>query len=133
MVDLVESFFSQMVMPDPLSYKLAMDACQLIYSSDGTVTVKELVDHFGVSRQRLNREFRSSTKYNLKEFSMLVKVRALMTYRQQDPHISLTDLAHRFGYYDQSHFIQDIRRASGVSPRVLFSMTNFVKEQWPRA
>jgi AraC-like DNA-binding protein len=34
--------------------------------------------------------------------------------------LSLTDLSHAVGYYDQSHFIKDFKDFSGLNPRQYF-------------
>ena len=129
MVQASEDFFSKVEMPTPSSYKLAMNVCRRVYASDGMVSIRELVSEFSESRQRINRDFLYHTRHSLKEFAVLVKIRAAIKFKAENPGISLTDLAHEFGYFDQSHFNRDMKKATGVTPTFFFSSQNFIKDQ----
>lgn len=133
MVERVEAFFSNIAMPNPESYRLAMKICRKIYLSKGMISVKQLVNEFSASRQKLNQEFLYHTKYSIKEFAVFVKIREAIKFKQENPEISLTELAHQFEYFDQSHFNHDIKRVTGVTPTFLFSNKNFIKEQLKKA
>ena len=129
MLERVEKFFSNIEMPNPESYKLPMEICRKIYFSKGIISVKELVKEFSKSRQKINHDFLYHTKYSIKEFAVFVKIREAIKFKQETPDISLTELAHQFGYFDQSHFNRDIKRVTNVTPTFLFSNKNFIKEQ----
>lgn len=129
MVDNAERFFADLEIPDPESYNLVMAICKRIYASKGVISVRDLVREFSESRQRINREFLFHTKFSLKAFAIFVKIREAVKFRQENPTTTFADLAYQFGYFDQSHFIWDIKRVSSITPRLLFAQTNFVKEQ----
>jgi AraC-like DNA-binding protein len=133
MVQRVETFFSNIEMPNPDSYKLAMEICRKIYLSKGMISVRDLVSEFSESRQKINQDFLYHTKYSIKEFAVFVKIREAIKFKQENPSISLTELAHQFEYFDQSHFNRDIKRVTGVTPTFLFSNKNFIKEQLKKA
>lgn len=133
MIEKIEAFFSNIKMPNPDSYKLAMEICRKIYHSKGMISVKELVKEFSHSRQKINQDFLHQTKYSVKEFAVFVKISEAIKFKQENPAISLTELAHQFGYFDQSHFNHDIKRVTGVTPTFLFSNKNFIKEQLKKA
>ena len=128
MIEKVEAFFSNIEMPNPESYKLTMEICRRIYHSKGMISVKELVKEFSHSRQKINQDFLHQTKYSVKEFAVFVKISEAIKYKQENPTISLTELAYRFGYFDQSHFNRDIKRFTNAAPGFLFSSENS-KEQ----
>ena len=58
-----------------------------------------------------------------------MKIREAIKFKEENPDISPTELAHQFEYFDQSHFNRDIKRVTGVAPTLLFSRQNFIKEQ----
>jgi AraC-like DNA-binding protein len=100
-----------------------------IYHSKGIISVKELIKEFSQSRQKLNQNFLYHTKYSIKEFAVFVKIREAIKFKEENPDISPTELAHQFEYFDQSHFNRDIKRVTGVAPTLLFSRQNVIKEQ----
>lgn len=51
-------------------------------------------------------------------YSRINRFQKAMSQLKQGAYSSLTDIAYSLGYFDQSHFIRDFRRFSGVSPRV---------------
>ena len=53
-----------------------------------------------------------------KSFVQIVKFRHVIELA--DSATTLTDLAYEGGYFDQSHFIKDFRKRSGISPRDIF-------------
>lgn len=133
MVETVEKFFSNIEMPDPDSYKLAMEICRKIYLSRGMISVRDLVKEFSESRQKINHDFLYHTKYSIKEFAVFVKIREAIKFKRENPGISLTELAQEFDYFDQSHFNRDIKRVTSVTPTFLFSNENLIKEQLKKA
>lgn len=129
MIERAENFLLRIELPEPESYRLVMEICGRIYSSNGMVSIRDLVTEFAESRQKINREFLYHTKYRLKEFAVFVKIRAAIRFKAENPSVSLTDLAQEFGYFDQSHFNRDMKKAAGVTPTFLFANQNFIKDQ----
>jgi AraC-like DNA-binding protein len=56
-----------------------------------------------------------------KKFGSLVRLRHAV--RLQATGLDLTTVAHTAGYFDQSHFIKDFRRATGSAPEAFFRET----------
>jgi AraC-like DNA-binding protein len=56
-----------------------------------------------------------------KKFASLVRLRHAVRLRAAG--VDLTTVAHMAGYFDQSHFIKDFRRATGSSPEAFFRET----------
>jgi AraC-like DNA-binding protein len=85
------------------------------------VTVKYLFECLNLSERQFEKRF-SQTVGLTPQFYIRVKryneaVR-LMHTRQFE---NLTDLAHHLNYYDQSHFVRDIKALSGMTPKSLFN------------
>ncbi|HAA12048.1 MAG TPA: hypothetical protein DCE41_10260 [Cytophagales bacterium] len=105
--------------PHP-DFDLARKLCLRVYEQEGRVTVDQLAEHFGVSRQVLNKVFLQHVLCTLKKFIITVRILALVKYRINHPDLSLTEVAYQFDYYDQAHFNRDFKRISGVTPRKFF-------------
>lgn len=125
-----EEFFEENIdLPKPSDFEKTMTICKEIYRFKGMIRIGELIGKFPESRQKINRDFLSQTKFSIKEFAIFVKLREAIKFINRHPDITLTELALEFGYFDQSHFIRDIKRVTGVTPGYLFSTKNLVSEQ----
>jgi AraC-like DNA-binding protein len=100
---------------------LVKNICNKIYETNGMITVNDLSDMFEMSRQTLNKIFFTYVNYTTKYFIILVRILSASKFKLNNPSCSLTELACEFGYTDQSHFIYDFKRMSGVKPSQLFN------------
>lgn len=116
MVDLVEEFLNGLSILPNKDVELIKNICSLIYERSGDITVKEIADTFNIYRQKLNALFKKEVKYTLKVFINNVRIRSCLAYKLSNPQISLTEIAYKFGFYDQAHFIHSFKNACGVSP-----------------
>lgn len=72
----------------------------------------------GISERSLERLFLGHIGLTPILYSRISRFQNAMARLKQGAYSSLTDVAYSSGYFDQSHFIRDFRRFSGVSPRV---------------
>lgn len=78
--------------------------------------VEQLVAQSGLSERGLQRLFRRHVGVNPKAVIRRFRlVEAAQCLEQASP-LRLTELAHRLGYFDQSHFIRDFRATVGRRP-----------------
>lgn len=129
MITFFEEAFIKIKMPHISEYAVSKSICERIYNSNGNLKITELMDQFPYSRQKLNSLFIEQTKNSIKEFAIHVRVRAIIRFKIQNPKESLTAIGLEFGYFDQSHFIKDIKKATGMSPSKFFSQENLFDEQ----
>lgn len=99
---------------DPRKKKLF----DLIYKMHGSVTVKELSEKVGWSSRQMNRYFNQQFGISLKSFCNIIRFRASLD------HIAQGKLFPELNFADQTHFIKEIKRFSGVVPKVLFKNQN---------
>ncbi|MES2513801.1 MAG: AraC family transcriptional regulator [Bacteroidota bacterium] len=85
----------------------------LIYETHGTVTVKELSEKVSWSSRQINRYFNHQFGLPLKAYCNILRFRASFH------HIKDGQLYPQQNFADQSHFIKEIRKLSGVSPKEL--------------
>lgn len=129
MVKHVEAFFASIKMPTMSEFKISQQICEEIYQKNGIIKVKELLSQFPHSRQRINKLFLHQTKNSIKEFAMFVRIRAVMNYKFLHPEESLTAIAYEFGYFDQSHFIKDLKKVTGITPSDFLANENLFSSQ----
>ena len=85
----------------------------LIYSSDGALTVNELSEEVFWSGRQINRYFNQQFGISLKAYCNILRFRASFD------HIKDGKLFPQQNFSDQSHFIKEVKKLSGVSPKEL--------------
>lgn len=86
---------------------------ELIYASNGALSVKELSEKVFWSSRQINRYFNQQLGLSLKAYSNILRFRA--SFQQ----IKQGKLFPEQNFADQSHFIREVKKLSGVSPKEL--------------
>jgi len=85
----------------------------------GSVSVVELADSAGVTRQHLGRIFQEEIGVPPKLFCRLARFRAALACASQEVKNDGAGMAAELGYTDQSHMIAEFREFSGLTPKPL--------------
>ncbi|MCI0711309.1 MAG: AraC family transcriptional regulator [Chloroflexi bacterium] len=104
--------------------KLVEESLRAIHKNAVSITVCSLLAHLNLSERQFERRF-IQTVGLAPQFYIRVKrfneaVRLMKTGRFE----RLTDVAHALNFYDQSHFIRDIKAFSGITPKSLSQKVN---------
>ena len=86
---------------------------ELIYSSNGSITVKELSEKVYWSSRQINRYFNQQFGISLKAYCNILRFGASFK------HISEGKLFPEQNFTDQNHFIKEIKKYAGVTPKEL--------------
>ncbi len=105
--------------PDPMSQQL-MDT---ITTAEELPTIEELVGGSGLARRQFERRFKAITGLSPALFMRIVRFQRSFHMLENGTAGSLTEVALAAGYFDQSHFIRDFKRFSGMNPRRYFIHT----------
>jgi AraC-like DNA-binding protein len=90
----------------------------LVYSSKGSLTVKELSEKSFWSSRQINRYFNQQYGISLKTYCNILRFRASLE------HIAAGKLFPEQNFTDQNHFIKEIKKYSGVIPKDLSKNQN---------
>ena len=101
---------------------LVLVAINKIRSASGDLRIKDLVASLPISRDPFEKKFRRIVGTSPKQFASIVRFRNIIDHYTDDN--TLTDAAHRAGYYDQAHFIKDFQSFTGKSPGEYFASPN---------
>ncbi|GAL87397.1 AraC-type helix-turn-helix domain-containing protein [Sporocytophaga myxococcoides] len=85
----------------------------LIYASKGTLSVNALSEEVSWSSRQINRFFRQQFGLSLKAYCNILRFRASF------PDIKEGKLFPQENFADQSHFIKEVKKLAGVSPKEL--------------
>lgn len=92
-------------------------AAAAIGSARGSIRIAALAEALGIGQDRLEKRFRHAVGVSPKQLASLVRVRhAIDSYR---PGITLARVSAEAGYFDQSHFVREVRAVTGRAPAEL--------------
>lgn len=112
---MLDSFFYRLLSERPLTSSKIDDALSLIFSSNGTVTVKELCNGLDMGERQIERLFNEYVGLPPKFYSRIIRFSQIFQHIQKgDPF--WTDTVYRTGFYDQSHFIKNFKAFTGEEP-----------------
>ncbi|HEY0976044.1 MAG TPA: helix-turn-helix domain-containing protein [Flavobacteriales bacterium] len=108
------------------------DIVQRMIEAQGLLSVQEALQHCGLARRQFERRFKACTGFSPALFLRILRFQSTYRLLEHGEASSLTDLAMAAGYFDQSHFIRDFKRFSGMNPRDYFAkapdkVDNFVR------
>lgn len=92
-------------------------ACNLIRLSDGTMPINELCADLNLCETSLRNLFREYVGISPKTFSRIIKFNQILSQLQTNPVPDWQDLAYRFDFFDQTHFIKEFKRSANCTPR----------------
>ncbi len=84
--------------------------------ANGTLLVSEIAAEAHATVRTLERKFRQSSGYTVKDVSGLIRFEQVRNQLWFDPDSNLAGLAHELGYTDQSHLSREFKRYSGTTP-----------------
>jgi AraC-like DNA-binding protein len=116
-VALMESFLLKRIRnstPDPL----VSAAVNWLEKTAGAKRIDDLTKYIGLSQSALERRFRRIVGISPKKYASIVRLQRAVQMRANVT--DLTAVAHAAGYFDQSHFIKDFKRAIGTTPDAFF-------------
>lgn len=82
----------------------------------GRIRLDDLARFAGLSQRHLRRVFLEQTGVSPKLFCRVVRFRSLVNRLAQEEDANWADLALDYGYYDQSHLVNEFRELSGLTP-----------------
>lgn len=91
---------------------------ELIFSTNGEIAVQEIAERVYWSQRQISRYFNQQFGLSLKSYCSILRFQASLS------HIKAGELFPQLNFTDQSHFIKEIKRLSGVSPKELFKNQN---------
>lgn len=91
---------------------------ELVFASDGEISVAELSEKISWSPRQVNRYFNQQFGLPLKAYCKILRFQASLS------HIKDGTLYPQLNFTDQSHFIKEVKQLSGVSPKELHQNKN---------
>jgi AraC-like DNA-binding protein len=90
---------------------------------ESSVKIKELADKIGYSHKHFVHLFEQKVGITPKYYSRIMKFQQAVMSLERQKNVDWFDLAYQCAYYDQSHFVNEFKRFSGLNP------TSYLKEK----
>lgn len=103
-------------------------AVRLILAGNGLMPIPAIARSAGISDRGLVRKFRQLIGISPKSYSRIVRFQRVLRSFEDDPLIEVPDVAIKYGYYDQSHLINDFRQYAGLTPTEFRARNNKITE-----
>ena len=97
---------------------LIINAIELIEKNAGNIQLRTLSKQLGVSDRTIRNHFYDHIGCSPKEYIRVVKLKQV-AYQMKHSDDTLTCIAYDNDYFDQAHFIHEIRNVTGKSPNKL--------------
>ena len=124
----VESFLLRFLRPDFYPHSFMNQILILIKKEKGMLSIGEISKRFKISSRSLQRKFIDGIGMSPKEYLQITRLNYALKLIQNPTENSLTRISYLSGYYDQSHFIRDIKKICGLPPGDLKKETQHVEQ-----
>lgn len=116
--------FSKMLETDRRDDPFIEFAMQKIETGKGNIKFDRISNEFGISLKTIERRFAEWVGIPPKKFARMYRFyRTMKSFIESKPH-KLAELAYRNGYFDQTHFIKEVKEFTGLTPRAYFNTDN---------
>jgi AraC-like DNA-binding protein len=109
--------------------RLIKESLRIIHNNVSGVTVKYLFECLNLSERQFEKRFSQTVGLTPQFYIRVKRFNEAVRLMQTGQFETLTDLAHHLNFYDQSHFVRDIKALSGVTPKSLFRKLDFHPDQ----
>lgn len=100
----------------------------LIFSTNGMLTVAEMATAAGISERQLERLFKKYIGLSPKYYARIIRFNYIFELIKSKQH-TWAEVVYQSGYYDQSHFIRNFKAFTGEDPSSYYfeekNMANF--------
>jgi transcriptional regulator GlxA family with amidase domain len=117
-VKLASDFLEARLKNAKTGYLNIFSSIKAISSSCQVTSLKALTDNSFLSVRQFERRFKEFSGFSPKLFLRITRFNSVLNKNFQNK--SMTQIAHEYGYYDQSHFIHDFQKFSGYNPKEYF-------------
>jgi AraC-like DNA-binding protein len=121
-IEVAERFLINHIQKNEKKYKYdsIRRAVNLINHAKGVLKIEALASESFLSRKQFERTFSDFLGTSPKQFLRIIRFQNAIYEKSQNFELNLTEIAHKCGYYDQAHMINDFKAFSGMTPKNYF-------------
>lgn len=121
-IEIAESFLIAQIQKNEKKYKYdrIRKAINIINQTKGILKIEDLASETFLSRKQFERTFSDFIGTSPKQFLKIVRFQNAIFEKTQNSQLSITEIAHKCGYFDQAHMINDFKTLAGITPKNYF-------------
>ena len=122
-VDIAENYLFGLLKTnfDDFDFRRINHIAELIKQTHGKVSVNQMASEACLSRKQFERIFAEHIGISPKQYLKIIRFQSAIFQKQQNNSLNMTELSYESGYFDQSHFINDFKSMSGLTPKQYFA------------
>jgi len=105
---------------DDFEFKRINRVAELIKQTHGNINVNQMASEACLSRKQFERIFSEHIGISPKQYLKIIRFQSAIFQKQKNSKLNMTELSYESGYFDQSHFINDFKSLSGLTPKQYF-------------
>jgi AraC-like DNA-binding protein len=102
--------------------RLLQTSMHYMYAHQGTISLRSLSEKLHYSERHIRRTFQKELGVSPKELLNIIRFQSLLQELYIVPQSCFTDIAVKYGYYDQPHFIKNFKSLYGIVPSKIFRL-----------
>jgi AraC-like DNA-binding protein len=119
-IEAVNAYLVRCLKPNLREDVVTQKAIETIENCKGRIAVEQLARQLGLSSRHLTRKFKEQIGMSPKHLCRNIRFKQVYKRIEAASHYNWADVALDFGYYDQSHFINEFKYFTGKSPETYF-------------
>jgi AraC-like DNA-binding protein len=121
-VSIVETYLFDLLKNnfDKFEFRRINRVAELIKQTYGNINVNQMASEACVSRKQFERIFAEHIGISPKQYLKIIRFQSAIFLKQKNNNLNMTELSYESGYFDQSHFINDFKSLSGLTPKQYF-------------
>ena len=113
---LFENYISKYVKQSVHQSCLINEIISYMGESAGMIRVSQICKIFNIGSRSLQRLFKDEIGLSTMELMQILRINKAIRLLNGEKDFDLSEISYLCGYYDQSHFIKDIRKITGTTP-----------------
>ncbi len=116
-IELIEAFFLQLLAKSHVETDMVFEkSVEMITASQGILSIGDIARQLDVSIKTIERRFIANLGITPKKYCRLVRIFYSLKASANYTPGQLTSVAHHFEFYDQAHFIKEVKAYTGLTP-----------------
>ena len=116
---LLETFLVEKLKQSGTRDKMIEESLDQIHNNIGSTTVQSLLEQLNISERQFQKRFARVVGCSPKRYIRVTRVNEALKLMNSGNYERLSDVAYALNFYDQSHFIREMKTFSWVSPKNL--------------